>query len=111
MGVFNHDIPPPSDFLDMFLLTIYQGLLSGDEVKFTYLKFHLQKKSFDFSFKDVIYAIISSCKVDFFHRCWPSSTLLVPLFTSACCEIGQKPNLVDGKNVILAFVFENRFYL
>ncbi len=43
--------------------------------------------------------IISSCKVDFFHRCWPSSTLLLPLFTSACCEIGQKPCLVDGKTI------------
>ncbi len=32
MGVFNHDVSPSSDFLDMFLLTIYQGLLSGDEV-------------------------------------------------------------------------------
>jgi len=32
MGVFNHDSTPPADFLDMFLLTIYQGLLSGDEV-------------------------------------------------------------------------------
>ena len=32
MGVFNHDISPPSDFLDMFLLVIYEGLLSGDEV-------------------------------------------------------------------------------
>jgi hypothetical protein len=31
--VFNHDISPPADFLDMFLLTIYQGLLSGDEVR------------------------------------------------------------------------------
>ncbi len=30
--MFNHDVPPPSDFLDMFLLTISQGLLSGDEV-------------------------------------------------------------------------------
>ncbi|CAM4909312.1 unnamed protein product [Rotaria socialis] len=79
MGVFNHDISPPADFLDMFLLIISQGLLSGDE--------------------DVIYVIISSCKVDFFHRCWPSSTLLLPLFTSACCEIGQKPNFVDGKTI------------
>ncbi|CAF1045593.1 unnamed protein product [Rotaria sp. Silwood1] len=79
MGVFNHDVSPPADFLDMFLLTIYQGLSSGDE--------------------DIIYAIISSCKVDFFHRCWPSSTLLVPLFTTACCEIGQKPCLVDGKTI------------
>jgi len=33
MGVFNHDASPPPDFLDMFLLTIYQGLLSADEVK------------------------------------------------------------------------------
>lgn len=49
--------------------------------------------------------IISSCKVDFFHRCWPSSTLLLPLFTSACCEIGQKPCLLDGRNVI-EFTFE-----
>ena len=32
MGVFNHDNKPSSDFLDMFLLTVYQGLLSGDEV-------------------------------------------------------------------------------
>jgi hypothetical protein len=79
IGVFNHDISPPSDFLDMFLLTIYQGLLSDDE--------------------DIIYVIISSCKVDFFHRCWPSSTLLLPLFTSACCEIGQKPCLIDGKTI------------
>ncbi|CAF5040308.1 unnamed protein product, partial [Rotaria magnacalcarata] len=63
----------------MFLLIISQGLLSGDE--------------------DVIYVIISSCKVEFFHRCWPSSTLLLPLFTSACCEIGQKPNFVDGKTI------------
>ncbi len=30
--MFNHDVSPPSDFLDMFLLTICQGLLSGDEV-------------------------------------------------------------------------------
>jgi hypothetical protein len=33
MGVFNHDVSPPSDFLDMFLLTIYQALISGDEVE------------------------------------------------------------------------------
>ncbi|CAF3004104.1 unnamed protein product [Rotaria sp. Silwood2] len=79
MGVFNHDVSPPADFLDMFLLTICQGLFSGDE--------------------DIIYAIISSCKVDFFHRCWPSSTLLLPLFTTACCEIGQKPSLIDGKTI------------
>ncbi|CAF0735212.1 unnamed protein product [Adineta ricciae] len=79
MGVFNHDTPPPADFLDMFLLTIYEGLSSGDE--------------------DIIHVIISSCKVDFFHRCWPSSTLLLPLFTSACCEIGQKPCLVEGKTI------------
>ncbi|CAF1014308.1 unnamed protein product [Adineta steineri] len=79
MGVLNHDVSPPSDFLDMFLLTIYHGLLSGDE--------------------DIIYVIISSCKVDFFHRCWPSSTLLLPLFTSACYKIGQQPCLVDGKTI------------
>ncbi|CAF4240865.1 unnamed protein product, partial [Rotaria magnacalcarata] len=55
------------------------GFLSGDE--------------------DIIYVIISSCKVDFFHRCWPSSALLLPLFTPACCEIGQKPNFVDEKTI------------
>ena len=32
MGVYNHDTPPSADFLDMFLLTLYQGFLSGDEV-------------------------------------------------------------------------------
>jgi len=53
--------------------------------------------------------IISSCKVDFFHRCWPSSTLLLPLFTSACCEIGQKPSLIDGKTVCFAFFLVNNF--
>ncbi|CAF1292177.1 unnamed protein product [Rotaria magnacalcarata] len=79
IGIFNHDVSTTTDFLDIFLLIISQGFLSGDE--------------------DIIYVIISSCKVDFFHRCWPSSALLLPLFTPACCEIGQKPNFVDEKTI------------
>ena len=35
MGVFHHDTTPPQDFLDMFLLTLYQGLSSGDKVEAT----------------------------------------------------------------------------
>ncbi|CAF1505412.1 unnamed protein product, partial [Didymodactylos carnosus] len=77
IGVYNHDEPPSQEFLDMFLLTLYQGLNSGDQ--------------------DIINAIISSCKADLFHRCWPSSTLLLPLFTDACCQIGQQASIVDGK--------------
>ncbi|CAF0804920.1 unnamed protein product [Didymodactylos carnosus] len=77
IGVYNHDEPPSAEFLDMFLLTLYQGLNSGDQ--------------------DIINAIISSCKADLFHRCWPSSTLLLPLFTDACCQIGQQASIVDGK--------------
>ncbi len=46
MGVFNHDVSPPPDFLDMFLLTIYQGLLSGDEVEIKDMSKKKNKRKF-----------------------------------------------------------------
>ncbi len=57
------------DYMDLFYLTIHNGLRSGD--------------------KDVVNCIIQSTNTKFWHCMLPSSTLLIKDFVDACSNIGD----------------------
>ncbi|CAF1283826.1 unnamed protein product, partial [Didymodactylos carnosus] len=89
-----------SRFYSNTLAETIRGLNSDDQLcSITSILFYTKKNRL--YFKDIINAIISSCEANLVHRCWPSSTLLLPLFTDACCQIGQQASIVDGKTVLL----------